>query len=1062
MAKNKHYTPRAFRLRTSAWLVASSLALAAFPQYASAAGLGKVTVLSALGQPLRAEVEVFATREELAGMKAQLAAADAFKQAGVDYAPALHGINFSLIRRANGQPVIRLSSERPINEPFMDLLLELNWSSGRLIREYTFLLDPPDYAARNAATAVTKPVALPPPFADAPARAERPVRMASPRPRPSEPPIPAGAGATAREVRRGETLGQIASELRPDGVSLDQMLAGLYRANPDAFDRGNMNRLKAGKVLSVPDKDALQAIPREDARRTVIAQSADWSGYRRRLATAASEAPIAAEDARAQASGKVTTRVEDRATAGQEPRDQLRVSRTEAAASRSPAAGKRPDEDLIAKEKALREANERLASLERSVAELQRLLELKSKTLAELEKQSTGKSAPAAEPGKPAGAAVPASATTAPPVATPTAPATPTGRVEPTPAPAPSEVTAKPPDKPAERPAEVKPETPPRTETGGTQPTSEAKPEVARPVEPAKPAEALKPVEAPKPAEPPKPKATVPPAEEPGFLEELATSTPFLAGGGGIIALLAAYWFVKRRRDAENSRPFEASSTLTPAGDSLMVNSVFHSTGGQSVDTSHSMAQTDFSQAGPGSIDTDEVDPVAEADVYMAYGRDAQAEEILLEAKQKDPGRHAIHLKLLEIYLARKDSKPFDLLISELYKATGGVGPDWEKAAAMGLQVDPENPLFAGALRNAEGPARDSETTLIVRPDALQSTIAKPGQLAQMAQAAVGAEAPTQVIPPRQTEVETRLQTADLADLDFDFGTSDASGASSPKSTGGDALAVEKTIAYRNSDQRDALDFDLSASMPTPAPLASDDFDDDSRAVPVSDEIYPPEITMLVAPRPPAGGASDDTDLGFHFDLASEPPEPVAPSARSAGVMPPAAKLPPQAQPLAPARAVEDVVDIGSADEGALDFDVKLTDSTVLGHAMQVPSAADMASISLDLTEVDVFAPSSRSDSSAAQATAFDMEQEDTLVNPGFSGTQEDTLVNSDFSSAMDMVSDIEISSNEEVSTKIELARAYEEMGDVEGARELLQEVLRDGDAAQRTAAQALLAGLRE
>jgi pilus assembly protein FimV len=138
VAKNKHYTEKAFRLRTSAWAIASSLALAALPQLSGAAGLGKVTVLSALGQPLRAEVEVFATREELAGMKAQLAAADAFKQAGVEYSPALHGVSFSLVRRTSGQPVIRLSSDRPVNEPFMDLLLELNWSGGRLIREYTF------------------------------------------------------------------------------------------------------------------------------------------------------------------------------------------------------------------------------------------------------------------------------------------------------------------------------------------------------------------------------------------------------------------------------------------------------------------------------------------------------------------------------------------------------------------------------------------------------------------------------------------------------------------------------------------------------------------------------------------------------------------------------------------------------------------------------------------------------------------------------------------------------------------------------------------------------------
>ena len=110
----------------------------------------------------------------------------------------------------------------------------------------------------------------------------------------------------------------------------------------------------------------------------------------------------------------------------------------------------------------------------------------------------------------------------------------------------------------------------------------------------------------------------------------------------------------------------------------LVANSVFRSTGGQSVDTSHSMAQTDFSQAGPGSIDTDDVDPVAEADVYMAYGRDAQAEEILLEAKQKEPQRYAIHLKLLEIYLSRRDARPFDTLATELFAATGGVVADWE------------------------------------------------------------------------------------------------------------------------------------------------------------------------------------------------------------------------------------------------------------------------------------------------------------------------------------------------------------------------------------------------
>ena len=118
-------------------------------------------------------------------------------------------------------------------------------------------------------------------------------------------------------------------------------------------------------------------------------------------------------------------------------------------------------------------------------------------------------------------------------------------------------------------------------------------------------------------------------------------------------------------------------------------------------DRSHTSDQTDFSQAGPGSIDTDAVDPVAEADVYMAYGRDVQAEEILVEARLKDPKRYAIHLKLLEIYSNRKDLKQFESLATDLYTDSGGVGADWEKAAAMGIKLDPGNPLFGASAQAA-------------------------------------------------------------------------------------------------------------------------------------------------------------------------------------------------------------------------------------------------------------------------------------------------------------------------------------------------------------------------
>lgn len=138
-----------FKKRAAVAAVASCLAVT--PWFAEAAGLGKITVLSGLGQPLRAELEVNATREEVTGMTAQLAPQDAFRQAGIDYASTLLDLRFSVEKRSNGQSVIKVSSSKPVNEPFLDFLVELNWPAGRLVREYTFLLDPPDEFAGKSA-----------------------------------------------------------------------------------------------------------------------------------------------------------------------------------------------------------------------------------------------------------------------------------------------------------------------------------------------------------------------------------------------------------------------------------------------------------------------------------------------------------------------------------------------------------------------------------------------------------------------------------------------------------------------------------------------------------------------------------------------------------------------------------------------------------------------------------------------------------------------------------------------------------------------------------------------
>ncbi len=225
-------TQSKLKLRATTLALAAGLTLSGLPLVAQAAGLGKVTVLSALGQPLRAEVELSASKEELASMKASLASQEAFRAAGLDYATPLLGIKFAIDKRPGGQSVIRLTSDRAINEPFLDMLLELNWSSGRLVREYTFLLDPPEVAAkaaspvaapevRAAAAKSAEKAAAPAPVAAEPAT--RPVA----KPRVSE--APAGErkpeSRTESEegfkVKQGDTLRKVAQQNAQEGVSLD-------------------------------------------------------------------------------------------------------------------------------------------------------------------------------------------------------------------------------------------------------------------------------------------------------------------------------------------------------------------------------------------------------------------------------------------------------------------------------------------------------------------------------------------------------------------------------------------------------------------------------------------------------------------------------------------------------------------------------------------------------------------------------------------------------------------------------------------------------------------------
>ncbi|WP_448174027.1 type IV pilus assembly protein FimV [Rhizobacter fulvus] len=354
-------------------------------------GLGRVQVQSALGEVLRAEIDVTSmTPEEASNLRVRVAPPESYKAAGVDYNAVLPGTQVELLRRADGRPYLKLTSDRGVQEPFVDVILELNWSTGRLVREYTMLFDPPVTAraappapaptTAPALSAATPVPAAPPRAAErrpapAPAVAAAPAPAAEPpTPRPAAAPrepravavkpadAPAAAGADDYKVRPGDSLSKIAARTQRPGVSLDQMLVSLYRGNPQAFMDNNMNRLKAGVVLAVPSADAAKGVTPNEARQVIQAQSADFGAYRQRLAGAVPT--TRPEGSARQASGKVTASVDDRKQAAAATPDKLTLSKGAAGAK---------VEEQISKDRAKKADDVRVAELAKNVDELKKL-----------------------------------------------------------------------------------------------------------------------------------------------------------------------------------------------------------------------------------------------------------------------------------------------------------------------------------------------------------------------------------------------------------------------------------------------------------------------------------------------------------------------------------------------------------------------------------------------------------------------------------------------------------------------------------------------------------------
>ncbi|WP_421956070.1 FimV/HubP family polar landmark protein [Polaromonas sp.] len=863
------------RLRWRVGALASAIALlgSLTSLDAQALGLGRMTVQSALGEPLKAEIDISEISADEAGsLKAGVANAEAFKAAGLEYTPAVVGVQVSLQKRADGRSYLRLSSSRPITEPFVDLILEASWSSGRIVRDYTMLFDPPNLRQSGMAAAPIAPVApilsrpaapaapatalterapySPPPAERAPS-AIRPAPVARAAPPAKASPAPkAPASGQQVAVKQGDTAGKIAAQNKPASVSLDQMLVALLRSNPDAFIGGNINRLKSGAVLDLPGADEAGAISAGEASRTVVAQARDFNEFRRKLAEGVPTTQVGS--ANRQAGGKVQAKVEDRAPTTATP-DKLTLSK--GAVQGKPAA-----EDQIAKDRQVKAASDRVAELSKNINDLNKLA-----------------GAPAGAATGAAAAASAAGVAVTKPGALPATPATAASAAAPASIPASASKaisTGTPALAAASAPAALS--APPVTSTAaGTTPTTAAASGTATaaalaPASAAPAASASAPVAAASQAMAAataastpvaavvakKPVVIPPPPPEPGLIDELTENPLVLPAFAGLLLLLGGfgYYRYKKRNNAVQVDSSFLESRLQP-------DSFFGASGGQRIDTSEGGATGSSLVYSPSQLDAaGDVDPVAEADVYLAYGRDLQAEEILKEAMRTSPTRVAIHAKLMEIYAKRRDAKAFEVVAIEAFNLTRGEGPEWAYIGEMGRELDPANPMYQPG----------GQPQVATRGNATEAQQAA-------AAAAFGASTIPQMIEP---EAEAPAASVDF-DLDLDFSLGDEPVAAAPPppavATAPAGYRAEPTLAM-NAHQDpvfDGLDMDFStepAVKPTAKPPSANGFDANAgdMALSASGLSFTADAPVAVKPAPAPAPVASVPDSGMlEFDLGS-------------------------------------------------------------------------------------------------------------------------------------------------------------------------------------------------
>lgn len=376
------------------WL-ATAVAAAFMPGMAGALELGDISSRATLGQTLTANIDLRGAADlSSEEVVVSLASAEDFERLGVDRNVVTSGLKFTPDIGKNGRGIIHVSSSKPIREPYVNFVLQVVWPQGRLVREFTLLLDPPSYVASPVTPPAVAPLAA----------------VRAPQGQPLAPSVASAPVADSYRIQRNDALWDIASRNRPSsGVSVMQTMAAIQRMNPDAFVDGNINRLKVGQVLRLPSEQQVREQSHAQAVAHVETQNAQWKAKRSpQLAQQGRQLDATHKAEAGSAPAKAEERDNLRLISGQPGKDKGKVDAEQLAVAQEGLDSARREGD---------ELRSRISDLESQTQKLNKLIELKDSQiagliarLAEQDRARTQGAAPAGNPQAAAGEVAQASA----------------------------------------------------------------------------------------------------------------------------------------------------------------------------------------------------------------------------------------------------------------------------------------------------------------------------------------------------------------------------------------------------------------------------------------------------------------------------------------------------------------------------------------------------------------------------------------------------------------------------------------------------------------------------